>query len=218
MSTREKTFYGLYILLLIALVLLNFYLFSLTPKEVKHLISEHELIEKFSAIGYFMVSAVSFALAIQGIFKAGYSSGIITMILGLRELDFQAKFTTIKISKTSFYVSPEVPILEKLIVCVIVGFILFTIFKFVKEYFSVFVKDLLSRSQYAIFIFTALILLPSSKLFDRYKAIFKMMNWEITPVVKYQIKGLEESFELAVPYFLLLAVFLLVNPIDKKSS
>lgn len=205
-NNTAKNYYPIYFLIIALIILLNINLFSLPVKEVKLLISEKGLIEKFTATIYFMAGIVSIVLAIQGILLHGLKAGFLMFVLGLREMDFHNKFTTKNITKTSFYISPEVPVIEKIIVSLIVLFILWMLFSFLSKNIKSFFADLKSKSQYSIYVLTAFIIMVVSKLLDGKDRLLGLSS-------KLQI--VEETLELSIPVFLLLSLFVFVNPVKR---
>jgi len=95
-------------------------------------IKEGGIIETLSVVGYFL--CVVFIVIKGGwtYIKKYYYFFILIILFGLRELDFDKRFTTMGIFKSKFYVSSSVPMIEKvmgLLVIAVLLYIVVSIFK-----------------------------------------------------------------------------------------
>src|SRR5687768_12472815 len=104
---------GLALLVLVVLVALP--LVFLPDSVRKVYLGEGGPIEVFSTAGYLIVVATLVReMSYRDLFQRWYLVAI-PIAMCLRELDFHAHFTTYNITKTTLYISPDVPLLEKLI-------------------------------------------------------------------------------------------------------
>lgn len=170
----------------------------------KFLIRENGPVETFSIIGYFMAFITAIILQLKGRISFGTGAAVIFLTLGLRELDFHDRFTTMGIMKSRFYISDTVPLKEKIIVVIIVLTLVWFIGRFLKQKFHPFLAALKTNDKAAILALNGIIFIIISKLIDS------------TPVLFAQI--VEESMEFAIPYFFLAAMLLHVKLKEKGSN
>ena len=105
-----NTYFRIYAILFLSLVLLAAFVVNLGPTEAKALMSDTGPIERASALGYFLCAGYML-LAGGRDFARKYSYIIVLVALcGCRELDFDKRFTTMGILKSRFYLSSEVPL------------------------------------------------------------------------------------------------------------
>ncbi len=157
----------------------------------RFLIRENGPVEIFTVIGYFLAFIVAVKMQLKG-YNFGAGVAVIIMTMGLRELDFHDRFTTMGIMKSRFYLSDSVPLQEKLVVSVLVLFLLCFLAAFIKKFYHPFLSALRTGNTAAILALQGIIFTIISKLIDS------------TPFLFAQI--VEESMELAIPYFFLAAM------------
>lgn len=75
---------------------------------------EGGLIEVLTVVFYGLVMLAGVFLTLRG-FKAAGLVALLSLLMGLREMDAHKSFTTYGLFKTRLYVSPDVPLAEKLI-------------------------------------------------------------------------------------------------------
>jgi hypothetical protein len=149
------------------------------------LTSESGPVQIFSVIGYLMASSF------------GYGAAVILLAMGLRELDFHDRFTTMGIMKTRFYISDTVPLTEKIIgALVLLGLTWITV-SFLLKHFRPFVTTLRAGNKAALLALHGTIFIIVSKLID--------------PSPSLIICAIEETMEMAIPYFFLSAMFLSIK-------
>lgn len=140
------------------------------------------------------------------------------LLLALRELDFHAKFTTMGVLKTRYYLSPEVPAPEKTLVSIIMIALLFVMYRFIRINFQNFLKGLKDREASAVNVALALLFAAGSKALDSNSA---SLHWfaalyHENPARSMQIT--EEVIELAVPLFILFGVYHLTKSYKQPES
>lgn len=199
-------FYLLYLLLFAFLVGLVSYLFSAPISISKEMILESGFVEDLSMVGYFICFGITLVFSITKKLK-DYSASLIMLLLGLRELDFHARFTTYNITKIKFYTSSEVSFIQKIIVVCLVLIILFVLVRFLVRNFPIYLRDLKNKSEYAIFAFPGILFLFLSKILDGITRKLRKAGFKIDEVLELKFEILEEVIELLIPYFFLLAIF-----------
>ncbi|MBI3307777.1 MAG: hypothetical protein HYZ79_00205 [Candidatus Melainabacteria bacterium] len=212
----EKKYYLLSASILFSLLILVIFLFLLPEAKVMGIVAEGGILEICSVISYFLGGIIAFYLSKRGVIKDRYLMSFLLIILGLRELDFHKAFTTMSISSTRYYLSPKVPVLEKLIVAPIVLFILIAIFFFLKKYTLAYIKNLINKTPLAIIIFPSFLLFMCSKLADSSLSMFRDASIAITPMMEKTAFIIEESFELGIPVFFIVGLLYLLE--TKRTS
>ncbi len=161
------------------------------------LTSESGPVQIFSVIGYLLASITALVLQWKERVSFGYGAAVLLLVMGLRELDFHDRFTTMGIMKTRFYISDTVPLTEKFIgAVVLLGLTCITV-SFLLKYFRPFVTALKAGNKAAQLALHGTIFIIISKLLD--------------PSPSLIICAIEETMEMAIPYFFLLAMFLSIK-------
>lgn len=94
------------------------------PAPMRHdLLRENGPIEMLTVLGY-VAAALALLVAGGRLFTTHrWYLPFIIVVMGLRELDFDKRFTTMGILKSGFYLSAEVPLAEKLVGLLVVGLV-----------------------------------------------------------------------------------------------
>ncbi|MET3578191.1 hypothetical protein ABID19_001208 [Mesorhizobium robiniae] len=194
---------GLALLVLVVLVALP--LVFLPDSIRKVYLGEGGPIEVFSASGYLIVVATLIReMPYRDLFKRWYLVAI-PIAMCLRELDFHAHFTTYNISKTTLYISPNVPLLEKLIGVTIVGILGFAVYLLLRDGFRSFVHGLRHGEATAFAIAAAIGCTVLSKALDGAPSNLTFLDIHVTRT--YTAMVFEEILELGIPIFLAIAAF-----------
>ena len=164
------------------------------------LVKENGVIESFSAIGYFTGAVVAVFIAVRMQWQTGFSVGTFMILFGLRELDFHARFTTMGIFKTKFYLSSQVGVTEKSIVTLIVVLLIAFIFRFLKNHVGGFINDFKKGIPHIVTASAGLLCLPICKILDG------GFRWLDDMGQGYRLAFIEESIELAIPYLFIIAM------------
>lgn len=126
------------------------------------------------------------------------------MLLALaRELGFHKAFTTMGIFKSRFYVSPDVPVIEKLAGAVVVFVLLYAVFR-VSRYFVPMLKQAYQGVTHSLFIFTAMGFSAVAKFLDMFFRNFPSMEVYRDLLDNHMVFA-EESLETASYLLFILA-------------
>ena len=158
----------------------------------KAVIHEGSFVETLTVIGYFIAFFAAIVLQMRGRISFGAGAAVILLSMSLRELDFHTRFTTMGIFKSRFYISDAVPLTEKIIAALITLSLIYFIAAFLKKHSRFFLIALKSRNKAAFLALNGIIFSIISKLIDS------------SPLLFAQI--VEETMELAIPYFFLSAM------------
>ncbi len=180
---------------------------SILPKELAtDIIRENGPVEVITALGYMVAAGWLFIAGLKRQIHSGVSAGFLVLLLGLRELDFHARFTTMGIFKTRFYVSPDVPVVEKVIVSIIVIALIVSIVKFIRLHYSPFLQSLCRKYPPAIAVALAVGLMVVSKMLDSFSGPLQSIINLVHNDPALCMWVMEEIFEMGIPCLILLAV------------
>lgn len=194
--------YGLVFLGLISLIVL---LKMVDPELRKSLIEENGLIELSSCIGYFVCLAMLSFFKVNDA-KSKWCIMLILLAFGLRELDFHVLFTTMGITKTKFYLSPEVPVLEKVFGIFVFASLAYIVFYVVRRHFSAYMVALKEREPFAAGVFFGILLIFASKGIDGLPRQLNSIGFDITKNMVGWMSIIEETIELGIPVMFMISI------------
>ena len=181
---------------------------SLLPaKTVEHIFKENGIIETASVVGYLVASGWLFYTGLRDKHNHSLLTGILILLLGLRELDFHMRFTAMGIFRSKFFISPEVPLAEKAVGTVIVVVLTVVIIKYCRQNYSLFIKSLRAGEAWAINTSLAIAFMVISKWLDGGP---DLLEWIISPIhsdPEMCMWIFEEVLEMAIPALIMLAIF-----------
>jgi hypothetical protein len=194
---------GLALLVLLVLLALPLAFFPAGIREFY--LSEGGPIQVFSTAGYLIVVATLVReMPYRDLFKRWYFVAI-PIAMCLRELDFHAHFTTYNITKTTFYISPDVPLLEKLIGVTVVVALGVAFYLLLRDGFRSFAHGLRRGEATAVAIAAAIGCTVLSKIIDGAPSNLTFLGIHVTR--SYNSMVFEEILELGIPIFLAIATF-----------
>lgn len=202
-----KPFSGISAVLLVVLILAVG--INLMPAELaEDLVREHEPVEMLTAVSYFVAV---FWLIVTALVKSErwlFSASFMVALLGLRELDFHSRFTSMGFMKTEYYISPKVPADEKAIVSALVLLILCVIIHFVWTRWHSFLTALKAGNSAAVNLGMAIGFGILSKTLDNNSTSIRRTITLFFGEHRYSLlRVVEETMELAIPLFILLAIY-----------
>jgi len=180
-------------------------------------IKEDGIIESLSVFGYFVAAMLILVKGKWPYVKQYYYFFVLIIMFGLRELDFHKKFTTMGIFKSKFYLSSQVPILEKLIGLLIILFILHIIITIFKNHSQDFFSKIKSFSSIHIGALIIFLVLFFSKTLDGLSRKLEMFNIVIEKQTSTYVEVIEEVLELGIP-LLIIVTLLMYFAIDKENN
>jgi hypothetical protein len=200
-----KFFTAVWAALLVGAVVLVVASELVSPETKDFMFKEGAIIESVSAIGYFVAALLLFIQILKRM-PNRWSSFLIVLFFGLRELDFDKRFTTMGIFKSRFYSSSHVPVLEKLIGLLIILALFACAYFLIKKYFHPFMTGLKRGGGIAwsvLFIGGALAV---SKTIDGIGRKLEPFGVETTEMVDRLTSSIEEVMELGASLLLLVVV------------
>jgi hypothetical protein len=139
----------------------------------------------------------------------------LALLLALRELDFDSRFTNGKVTKLSFFLRDDVPILQKVYGGVLVSAFVLAVVMVVWKHGKGFIAKIRGGSEIAGFISIAMIFAALSQLLDGAKRKLQHLNVDLTKTAATAVQILEEILELGIPIFFVTALWLyLKRPVE----
>ena len=182
---------------------------GLDPVQRKAMVRENGPIEHLSWVGY-GVAMLLFLLrfGVRSLHSHWYIYAILTGML-LRELDAHKVFTSMGIFKSKFFLSPEVPHVEKLGAGLVIAFILWALYILVTRHLAGFLRDLAQLRASAVAVFLAAGFTGTAKLM--LDGIGRKASWfgiTLGPDQMQAFEAVEEVLELGIPVMLIAAILL----------
>ncbi|MCA1787760.1 MAG: hypothetical protein LC657_17435 [Desulfobacteraceae bacterium] len=179
------------------------------------LVRENGVVENLSAGGHFFFCFVLLYLNLTGMVKTGPAPGLFVLLLGLRELDFHERFTTMGMFKIKFFLSPEVSWPEKMVVMLLIAGLVAYGVVYVRKILPGCKKALLDAGPWAVSVVCGVACALISKLVldgnsDMIAFLLPMLD---NPRVLSGI--MEECLELFIPVFFIMALIQYIA-FDKK--
>ncbi|MBE0436695.1 MAG: hypothetical protein IBX56_12915 [Methylomicrobium sp.] len=192
--------YTLFLTFLMSLVLL-----SLVLKEEGRalLINEGGVIESASALAYFLCAVF---IAYKRKVAELKHFFILIILFMLRELDFHKRFTTMGISKIKFYISEDVPLIEKVVGTLVVLLFFYVCISILYRYSKVFFLGLKNHSGVAFDSLLAIILLVVSKSLDGASRKLEGFGISLSQAMSMHAMAVEEILELGIPIAIFMAL------------
>jgi hypothetical protein len=199
-SFRPFLIVGLFILMLVGSVLLG------SERFVQTLTGEGGAVETLSAAGYLVAAAMLVREANQQFLKTHFYFVVILLALCMRELDFHNLMTTMSITKTSFYVSGDVPLLEKLAASVALATIGAAVVLAGLRHGRQFIAGLRGFHLPAVGVLAAGLSIIAAKTLDGLPRKLEGLGIDLGASAAVVSTGIEEVIELGIPLFLMCAV------------
>ncbi len=192
------------------------YVQSLEPAAAKQMMQESGWVERLSAIGY-AVDMILFAVVLRGVKNYAW---FLLMLLGMmaRELDFHNAFTSQTTTSTRFYISPDVPAVEKILAVAVFGLLLYALIRVCITYLPVFAADLKKGCAVAVGVFLGVSLAAISKLIDGLGRKMAGFGIEITEQTSRTAGFAEEIMELGIPIMFAIAIVAAAKKQSERNS
>ena len=202
--------------LLIALSLVGGLIFDVHKYPL--LISEGGIIESLSALGYFISVAAMFYYGGVRFAKRYHYLIMLTALFGLRELDFDKRFTSMGILKGRFFTSDLVPLEEKFIGAVVVLVLIYIVFRIVKDHALSFAAGVRDKVPWHIGTLSIIAALVFSKSIDGLGRKLLDVGINVDPLVVAKFGAIEEILELGIPALIFVTFALYISVQGEKKS
>lgn len=187
-------------------LLLLFFAFCTTLDETtrKLLLKEGGPVEVPSAILHFVCFALVAVRGGTSFFRRYPYFTLMPLIFGMRELDFDKRFTTTGIFKSRFYLRPDVPLHEKIIGALVILAISTLVLMMLRDHARDFFTALKNRSVIAVGAALTIFLAVGSKSLDGLERKCRGLGFQLNQVVATYSSPLEEILELGIPIIMIL--------------
>lgn len=190
--------------LLLALLFLFVFSASLDDTTRKAFFNEDGAVEIASAVLYFVCCTYVLLKGGFGFLQRFPYLVVIPMLFGMRELDFDKRFTTIGVLKSKFYVSPLVPLHTKLLVIALGLVVIALILLMLKRHFADFWDGVRNRTAFGWGMLLVLVMLVVSKSLDGLERKCTSLGVAVSPLIAKYSSVAEEIIELGIPVMMLL--------------
>lgn len=172
------------------------------PETYKLLYKEGGVVELLSAVSYFVAAALLLVQTVR-YDRERWCLFVLVLCCGMRELDFDKRFSTMGVFKSKAYISPEVPLGEKLLGVLIITALLVVIFISIRRYFRILLSGLRQRSAMAWSVLLIGATLGVAKLLDGFKRKLKPLGIQVSEGGSHLASSFEEVLELAASLLVL---------------
>jgi hypothetical protein len=196
---EEKT---LYVAAMVFLLLLFVVMITIDEDSRELLVMEGGSVETLTAVLYFVCFGFIMTQGGLAFLKKHYYLASVSILFGLRELDFDDRFTTGTILSSSFYIREHIPFHEKIIggivilLCLAIGFLI------VRNHLTDFLSEIKKRSPRSLGVMLTMALIVTSQTLDGLGRKLKPIGLKLTPPIASYSTALEEILELGVPMLL----------------
>jgi len=216
MKQNEKV-YSLVIAIIVFAMISLFLATELVDERMRtFLISENGPIETASATGYLIVLIIMLAKGGWGYLKSHIYIFILVASMGLRELDFDKRFTRMGIFKSKFYLSPEVPCSEKICGFLVIAALLWCIYLLLKKHFRSFLTGCLKKVV-PMSAGISVLFIIMSKSIDGLSRKLSSLGINTTHQVSAIAESIEEILELGIPLMILVSTIAFFST-DKNNN
>jgi len=181
------------------------------------LVREGGIIESLSALGYFICALVMLYRGGLEFVQRYHYLVILVILFGLRELDFDKRFTTMGILKSRFYTGDTVPFGEKLIGLAVIALLLYVVLRIVKNHSASFIAGIKKTAPQTLGTLSVIAALVFAKSIDGLDRKLSGIGLAVDPALGTQIGVIEEVLELGIPV-LILATFTVYQSTLGKSN
>lgn len=174
-------------------------LFQLFPDETEEFwLEESGPVETFSALGYFVCASIAVCWFGRRLRQQWYLV-VVLLLMGMRELDFHSRFTTMGVFKLRFFSSDTVPLGEKLIVTALLVGLGVALVLAVRRQAPVILRAARERSTVLIGVAWGMVLAVLSKSIDGLPRKLSAINVTAPDWFIEMAADAEEIMELGIP-------------------
>jgi hypothetical protein len=170
-------------------------------------LQEGGIIEVASAVGYFVCA---FSMLYWGgltYLKNHHYFVVMVLLFGMRELDFDKRFTTMGLLKIRLYTSPEVPVSEKMIGVVLIAVLVYVALSILKKHGPGFWDAVKRGSEMHFGALVTLLLLVVAKTIDGIGRKLGDIGISLSRTASLHFNALEEILELGIPVMLIMLFY-----------
>lgn len=197
------------VVLLIYLAHLTFLALSL-PKEVfDALFAETGPYEGMSIVLWVTLGGLLLlSLPLQP--RSVLAMAVLSFVFAAREADWHKHFTVMSLTKIKFYLSPDVPVMQKILGGIVFIAVTVALVYLAKRLYNYLVHEGGLRSPLGQLLILPAVLLPLSKILDRIASqIYEIFGVRLPGTMSQLIAAYEEGLEMALPALFIVALLLL---------
>lgn len=191
------------ILVLLAAAVMSF----LPGEQGPALVRENGPVETLTVGLYAVACCLLLARSFRSARAWHLAASFVVLLLAARELDLHARFTTMGILKSRYYLSPEVPGDEKAVVIALMLGIAVITTLFLWRSVPTFLRSLRLGTVPAVAVALAVGCGVVSKLLDSFSSEIRSLLTPLYGDSKTYLRVYEETLELAIPLYILLALW-----------
>lgn len=204
-DVTERAFHHRYLLAWIGLVAVVSLLLWFDPAVAERLLSEEGPIETASALGYLLCGVA--LLIVRPDWPGKWHAVALLTLMCLRELDFHSRFTSMNITKIKFYLSADVPTMEKLIGASIIAYGIYALYRLVRLQGRPWLAGLRAGRACAFGVLYGLICAIVSKSLDGFARKMRDLEWTLDARAAEYAKVVEETLELGIALMFALSIY-----------
>jgi hypothetical protein len=197
---------ALYLILSLAALALIAVLHLVPAETARRLIAEDGPVESLTAVAWFVGAAGLVLVLLKTRWRDAVSGAFILALAGLRELDSQKRFTTMSITKARFYLSPAVPLKEKVVVILVLAVIAAVVIRFCWRNLPIWWRGVRTRHAPSLAVLGGLAAVAVSEVLDRLPQVSREFGLPLPQGWPASCHAAEEVLELAGPCLLLAAM------------
>jgi len=168
------------------------------------IVAEGGPVETISAVLYFACFLLVLLKGGVPFFISRPYFTLLPLIFGLRELDFDVRFTGIKIYKVKFYLNQDISLLAKIIAFTVVAAIATLLVLMIARESRAFYAELKQHSYIGRGAFLIIVLIAVSKSIDGLGRKLAAVGLAVSPTVLRNAPVAEEFLELGIPMIMFL--------------
>lgn len=130
----------------------------------------------------------------------------LTVLLMLRELDVDSRFTDAKITKPDFLLGADVPILQKIYGVTMLAIVAFVVFKVITTHTAGLWREIRGGTDLALSVVLAILAAGLSKLVDGGRRKLGYIGIELSEQHVTGLQLFEEILELSIPLLIMVAI------------
>jgi hypothetical protein len=188
----------------IALVMATIAFGALAPADVRSFLAREGGPIEWATVACY-AAALGY-IVFRGLYQKAKWIFWLVVLFMMRELDFDTRFTSGKITKLDFYVAPDLHLLQAVYALALLGGFFLVVFMVVKSYGKTFAIEVKERTPIGLAAILALMAIGFSKLIDGpgRKASYVGLDLSDQAIAILQI--IEESLELLLPLMIIVAL------------
>jgi hypothetical protein len=207
----RRFFYLLFAVLLAVVLLIVAYFHRIDPEMAMNMLHEDGVVEKLSALGYFACLLVMAFVGGMRYLHAHLPLAALVTLLGMRELDFDKRFTETGLLQSRIFTSADVALLERVIGIGLMLVLVVLAVVVIRRYSVVLLRRLMRFDPAAIGVGLALTLMVLSKTIDGLGRKLQPLGISLTENLAFSAAVFEEVLELGIPVALIIATLAYVK-------